>query len=321
MLLLGYVVGFGPLLGQYVENPDLYTGRGGALTWVHLPANWDDFRRMWDIFWSLTGDNLLGITNQTSQDAVYYAPLLLLPEAALLAIGIAVLIYHWRRPAAFLTVLTAVGVLFVGGTLVNYGAVPFVSHWTPAFPAFYAAIAVPVAAWLERVRALANGPIRRFAPVAVAAGLAVLCFMNVSFYFRDYHADPALFKLDYYREAVAGLELQSAQAHYQARLGTRYAVRIYGIQSNLNNPNLPYVVQGQDYRALASPDSEPLSAETGRGLAFIFLPGSEQYRDQMRSLYPGGREDEVKSPDGRHMFYTYVFDPVGGLRQGLIRMQ
>jgi hypothetical protein len=44
--------------------------------------------------------------------------------------------------------ISGLGVLFVGGTLVTYpdSVPPLINHWTPAFPAFYVALAVPIGA-------------------------------------------------------------------------------------------------------------------------------------------------------------------------------
>ena len=52
------------------------------------------------------------------------------------ALGTALLIWHWRHPAAFLTLLAGAGVLLVGGTLTRGVGVgpPFLAHWTSAFP-------------------------------------------------------------------------------------------------------------------------------------------------------------------------------------------
>ena len=36
----------------------------------------------------------------------------------------------------------------------------------------------------------------------------------------------------------------------------------------------------------------PLSPMSGKGLAFLFFPGNEQYREMVRQRYPGGTEGE-----------------------------
>src|SRR5882762_7315459 len=53
-------------------------------------------------------------------DIIFYGPLLLPAESALLVLGVALLLWHWRHPAAFLILTSGLGVLLVGGTLVAY---------------------------------------------------------------------------------------------------------------------------------------------------------------------------------------------------------
>ena len=92
-LILGYLIGFGPLLSYFVTHPGLYYGRGaGLMTWNRIPTNWHDFQQMWRTLWPIMSENLLGISTQSSQDIMYYAPLLLPAEAALLVLGVALLI-------------------------------------------------------------------------------------------------------------------------------------------------------------------------------------------------------------------------------------
>jgi len=65
-------------------------------------------------------ENLLRISTHSSQDIIFYAPLLLPAEAALLVLGVALLLWHLRHPTAFLILASGLSVLFVGGTLVAY---------------------------------------------------------------------------------------------------------------------------------------------------------------------------------------------------------
>jgi hypothetical protein len=46
-----------------------------------------------------------------------------------------------------------------------------------------------------------------------------------------------------------------------------------------------------------------------KGVAFLFFPGSEQYQKTTHELFPGGKDDEVTSRRGKHLFYTYVLTP------------
>ena len=185
-LVLGYLVGFGPLLTYFVTHHGLYYGRGaGLMTWNHVPTSWLDFLKMWHTLWPIASENLLGISTHTAQDIMYYAPLLLKPEAGLLVLGVALILWRWRHPAAFLLLLSGVGVLVVGGTLVMYpnGSPPMPAHWTPAFPAFYAAIAIPFGAWVQASEVSLSYGWRWIASAVVVLGLGILACMNIDFYF------------------------------------------------------------------------------------------------------------------------------------------
>ncbi len=199
LLLAGsYLVGFGPLLVHFIRNPNLYLGRGASLLiWSpHIPINFADVGRAWKTIGPVLSENLLGISTHTSQDIIFYAPLLLPAEAALLVLGVALLLWHWRHPAAFLILVSGLGVLLVGGTLVAYpnSVPPLINHWTPAFPAFYVALAVPVGAWATASKSELEPQLRWILPSTVGIALLVLGWCNLNFYFHRYYADPESLK-------------------------------------------------------------------------------------------------------------------------------
>ena len=226
LLLAGsYFVGFGPLLLHFIRNPNLYLGRGASLLiWSpHIPISFADFHRAWKTIWPVLSENLLGISTHTSQDIIFYGPLLLPAESALLVLGVALLLWHWRHPAAFLILASGLGVLLVGGTLVAYpnSVPPLINHWTPAFPAFYVALAVPVGAWITAGQSELEPRLRWILPVTVAIALLVLGWCNLNFYFHRYYADPESLKSKAYRSAQRNYEVQTAQSRYSASLGTQ----------------------------------------------------------------------------------------------------
>jgi len=52
--VLGYLIGFGPLLSYFVVHPGSYYGRGASLmTWNRIPANWHDLQQMWHTLWPI----------------------------------------------------------------------------------------------------------------------------------------------------------------------------------------------------------------------------------------------------------------------------
>lgn len=309
LLALGYLAAFGPLLAYFTRNPTLYFGRGlGVLMWDHIPRDWADLQLMWNTLWPIFATNLLGISTQPDQSTVYWAPLLLPAEAALLTLGVGLLLWRWRQPASFLILLWGVGVLFVGGTLVR--GIPFLAHWTPAFPAFYAALALPIGLWqcgVRNVQGRAAGTtqqVSRFAsylmPTAIAAALVILGWANIDFYFTHYQVIRPEF------------EIRAAQSRWEAALGTGYRVRVVGPTWQPYDPETnQYLITGQDAANINGVAGQlPLPLAPGKGLAFVFFPDSEQYLDAVRAIYPGGTLGAVPSHVANvQLFTTYVLTP------------
>ncbi len=316
LLLAGsYFVGFGPLLVHFIRNPNLYLGRGASLLiWSpHIPISFADFHRAWKTIWPVLSENLLGISTHTSQDIIFYGPLLLPAESALLVLGVALLLWHWRHPAAFLILASGLGVLLVGGTLVAYpnSVPPLINHWTPAFPAFYVALAVPVGAWITAGQSELEPRLRWILPVTVAIALLVLGWCNLNFYFHRYYADPESLKSKAYRSAQRNYEVQTAQSRYSASLGPNYEVFTVGQSSWPYDPvTTRYLVREQKWTLLTNPATELASiTRDNKGVAFLFFPGNEQYQQTTHELFPGGKHGEVTSRRGKHLFYTYVLTP------------
>lgn len=314
-LLAGsYLVGFGPLLFQFIRKPHLYFGRGASLMiWSpHVPTSLEDLHSVWKTVWPVIRENMLGISTHSSQDIIYYAPLLLAAEGALLVLGVALLVWHWRHPAAFLILISGLGVLLVGGTLVAYpnSVPPLINHWTPAFPAFYTALAVPIGAWMASGETEWPGRLRWVLPAALIIGLSLLGWLNLNFYFHRYYADPASLKSSAYRSAQQNYEIQTAQSRYQASLGSGYRVFTVGKASPAYDPTTTrYLAPNQEWTMLRDPATELPSIDAGdKGLAFLFFPGNERYQELTHKLYPSGVDGEV-TRRGKHIFYTYVLIP------------
>jgi hypothetical protein len=313
-LVFGYLIGFGPLLNYFVTHPGLYYGRGaGLMTWNRIPATWHDLQQMWSTLWPIMSENLLGISTRSSQDIMYFAPLLLAGEAALLVLGVALLIWRWRHPAALLLLLSGIGVLLVGGTLILYpnSSPPMLAHWTPAFPFFYAAIAVPIGAWVESAKIELPGRWRWITTAVLLLGLILLAWVNVQFYFHKYYADPERLTNQRYRAAQKLYEVQTVESRYMASLGPVYRVVVVGQSPYPYDAEITrYLVSGQEYITIRDPLKEiSLDRVADSGLAFLFFPGSEQYRELIREHYPNGMEGEMHNPVGRHVFYMYVVRP------------
>ncbi len=319
VLALGYFVGFGPLLFHFVRKPDLYFGRGASLLiWSpHIPTTFRDFQNTCKTLWPTFSENLLGISTHSSQDIIFFAPLLLPAEAALLLLGAALFLWHWRHPVAFLMLASGVGVLLIGGTLVasTSSVPPTLNHWTPAFPAFYVALAVPIGAWISAAQPELPIRLRWILPAALTAGLLLLGWLNLDFYFHRYYADPETLRSSAYRSAQRSYEIETAQSRYLASLGPGYQVFAVGQRSPAYDPTTTrYLVADQEWSMLTNPAAKlPSMNPRNRRLAFLFFPGDEHYRDLTHEVYPDGADGEVISRRGKHLFYFYVLTPASDL--------
>jgi hypothetical protein len=198
----------------------------------------------------------------------------------------------------------------VGGTLVMSinSAPPQINHWTPAFPAIYAALAIPIGAWAEQASV---SPLVRFrwaVPVGLAAGLALLGAVNILFYFTSYHSDPESLVNQGYRTAQGYYDAQTAQSRYVASLGPGYKVAIVGQSGQPYDAATTYYLMGTsgDVINVPTPDTGLSSVQAdSRGIAFIFFPGNEQYEPTVRQRWPDGTDGQIESKSGKPLFATY----------------
>jgi hypothetical protein len=209
--------------------------------------------------------------------------------------------------------ISGLGVLFVGGTLVAYpnSVPPLINHWTPAFPAFYVALAVPIGAWMTSAETESPNRLWWVLPATLAVGLSLLGWFNLNFYFHHYYADPVSLKSTAYKSARQNYEIQTAQSRYQASLGPGYHVFTVGRGSPpYDATTMRYLAADQEWAMLPNPAADlPYITAGSKGLAFLFFPGNEQYRELTRRLYPGGVGGDVTTKNGKHVFYTYVVTP------------
>ena len=315
LMAFGYLVGMGPLLVYFLKHPILYLGRGSRMmVWNHIPTSLADVGRMIGVLAPIISENLLGISAKRSQDIIYFGSLLRVPEAALLVLGVTLLIWNWKHPAAFLMLLSGFGVLFVGGSLVFYGnsLPPLINHWTPAFPVFYCALAIPVGLWLETHWARLPPHLGWVKPVGLSLGLALLAWLNISYYFGSYHADPEKLKSAGYRAAQSSYDVQVAVSRYVASLGTGCTVVIVGNATAPYDSELTRYLLGSYVPVANVPDpaaNAPIAGLPERRATFIFFPGSERYQATIHARYPGGRDGIFAGESGKLAFYTYTVPP------------
>jgi 4-amino-4-deoxy-L-arabinose transferase-like glycosyltransferase len=306
LLALGFLAGFGPLLGYFLQHPTMWASR--SLYFLDVPAEipltWDGWVRDWNILAPLAWLNFLGLSVVPGRDTVYYAPLLLAPEAVLLVLGLGVLGWRWRQPAAFLLLLAAFGVVMTGGLLLEADTIPNFAHWAPIFPVVYLALALPLALGLRALRRvdrrlwLAGG-------VLLVGGLAWDAGANIYSYLIDY---PARVPPDHSLEAVQGRFLE--------QVGPHTAVYIFGPSWQPLYPEVAALMGPHTLAAnlLDPPHQLPLVGDPTRDLAFLFYNDQWGHIDSMRQYYPGGRVEELHTPDGNHVASAYIVSATQAMR-------
>jgi 4-amino-4-deoxy-L-arabinose transferase-like glycosyltransferase len=300
LVAIGYMAALGPLFTWFTLNPMLYFGlKPGAkpLTWNHIPVSLDDLRNMWDTLWPLFARNLLAMSTLTATDAFYFGSMLTVAEAALLVLGVALLIWRWRHPAAFLLLISGLGVLVAGSTLVPDAA--NINHWTPGFPAIYAAVALPVGALAWASGRFLSRRLQYVAAGLMGIELVLLGWLNISYYFTQYQS---------YR---ADMDIPGAKARFQLQIGTTYRVRGVGRTWQMYDPETTgYLIKGIDGAQIMNPASElPLPDVPGKGLAFTFFNDEIQYLNVVQEMYPGGTHGQMNGQNGTLIFDYYLVSP------------
>ena len=138
-----------------------------------------------------------------------------------------------------------------------------------------------------------------------------LAYANVHFYFYKYYADPENLTNNRYKVAQRLYEVQTIQSRYMASLGPACRVIVVGKSPYPYDSEITrYLLQGQEYISLYDPEMQlSLTSADGKGLAFLFFPGNEQYQEPIRQRYPGGAAGEVRNQVGQVVFHTYLVAP------------
>jgi hypothetical protein len=288
LVVAGFVVGFGPLAAYFVRYPDMWAGRGlGKLNVPPtIPTTWEALARDWNVLAPLADRNLLGLSVLPGGDGFYWAPFFSPVEAVLLLLGVGVLGWRWRQPGAFLVLLWGASVVFVGGTLIDRDHIPAFVHWTPAFPAFFLALALPVSLLLKTL--LRYRPEWRYVGGGVlAAGLCLLAGANLYRYVAVYPSQvPPAFA--------------PAEGRFLSTLPPDSLVRVVGNSSPPYSPEMGRMLApGLAVGEMLNPSLElPLPPGPGRDLVFIFNEDEAHYLPVVQDYYPGGEASRLQTPGG-----------------------
>lgn len=288
LVAAGFVIGFGPLLAYFIRYPDMWAGRGLSQLNVPpaIPTTLEGLAYDWNVLAPLMGKNLLSLSVIPSADNFYWAPFVSPVEAVLLLLGFGVLASRWSQAGSFLVLLWGASVVFVGGTLIDAGHIPSFVHWTPAFPAFFLAVSLPVSLLFESL--VRYRPKWRYAGGSVlAVGLCLLAGANLYRYVAVYPAEvPPAFG------PAAGRFLASLAANSQ--------VRVVGNSREPYSPEMGRML-APDITAseMLNPSLDlPVRADPAHDLVFIFNEDQTHYLPVVQSYYPGGEVRPLQTPGG-----------------------
>jgi hypothetical protein len=301
LVAVGFVVGFGPLMGYFFLFPDMWAARGLRVMNVPaaIPTTWDAIVSDWNVLAPLVWQNFLGLSVLAGRDTVYYAAFLLPWEAALVVLGVGLLVWRWRQPAAFLVLLWGFGVVLTGGTLLDASTIPNFAHWAPAFPAFFLALALPLALWGGALLKVS----RRSWRVAAVALLVLLPL-------ADLGANAYAYVVQYPPKVPPDASLEGSLGRYMESVEPNTRVLIVGDTWGWTQLD-PAITE-----IMASPGSYadshfdpgkqlPVDVQDGQNLAFVFFNDMFERIPAVQSYYPGGRPGDIRSPDGTLIARTY----------------
>ncbi|MGI8586390.1 MAG: ArnT family glycosyltransferase [Chloroflexia bacterium] len=300
LVAVGFLAGFGPLLGYFQQHPGVWSARG--LSDLNVPASipttWDGIVADWNVLAPLALKNLLGFSVLPGQDNVYFAPLLLAPEAVLLTLGVGLLIRRWRQPASFLILLTGFGVLFVA-TLLEYPTTPNFAHWAPAFPVFYLTLALPLALLLGAFRRL-DRRVWVVGCLLLAAGLVWDAGANAYGYLVEY---PPKVPPDHELEAVQGRFIESVGPNTRVFIIGPTWQGLYPDVAAMMGPH----TEANNLWDVA--DSLGVPPDPSRAVAFVFYNDQEQNIPIFQARYPGGKLVVLITPSGSQTATAYIVPP------------
>ncbi|HKF41984.1 MAG TPA: glycosyltransferase family 39 protein [Thermoanaerobaculia bacterium] len=181
---------------------------------------------------------------------------------------------------------------------------PSVQRMTAAWPS----VLLFPAVLLDRLAAAAwpvSVPLaKRWLNVPLAGLLAVVGVQGYREYFLHYRS-------------IGTFDEATLQARYVESLGTEYKAYHLGVGDGLRYGDAYFGhgatrfvakgVEGADVWVLS--EILPPVDEPTKGIAFLVRPSNAEYFPILRSVYPGGREEILKTPDGTPRFTAYKLSP------------
>ncbi|HEX8598916.1 MAG TPA: glycosyltransferase family 39 protein [Chloroflexia bacterium] len=299
LLGAGFLAGFGPLLAYMIHNPQMWSGRGESslLIPLKIPTTGEELAHIWNVLSFEITQNFLSLSAIASRDEFYWAPFMLPLEAVLLLLGVGVLLWRWKQPATFLVLLWAASILGISSIILSpTNPNPNFSHWTPAFPAFYIALALPLALWLRALRHTGRRVWVRTGQAVVAAGLLVSAGANAYFYLVTYPP-----------KVVTNEAIRAVQGRYMERLPSDTLVRFTGCCWGSFDYEYAWMMASHlTVGQLTNPARGlPLVGSPEHNHDFVFTGQLLPYLPVVQEYYPEGELLDLKAPDGSVVYNVW----------------
>jgi 4-amino-4-deoxy-L-arabinose transferase-like glycosyltransferase len=300
LVAVGFMVGFGPLYAYFTRNPDKWAGRGLSELTVPLaiPKDWDTWVQYWNIISADIRQNFFSLSVIPAQDTFFFAPFLRPIEAVILVLGLGVLVWRWRQPASFLIVLWAGSVMLVASMInIPINPNPNFTHWAPAWPVFFLALALPPSLLLQSLRRVSRAWWRAG---AIFLSLGFMCIAAADFYFYLVTYPP-------YAPAVLPVN-RATQGRFLANVEPNTLVRYVGCCSfdyEYGEAFAPKTSVGQFSNASRQ---LPLIGDSEHNQIF-YIPGwPNPYVPILQHYYPGGRIENITIPNGAYAATIFRID-------------
>lgn len=305
-MLIGFIVGIGPLALHYARQPGDLTNRINTVSIFGSGYVADLQARGVPLQTILLEQLRLGLGAYVFEPdhGSWYTPgmpLLDRLSAVLLFAGLGASLRRWRAADATMWPSWLVGVALAGGALTTNA--PEVQRYIASAPATCVLIAVAI--WgIADMASLASqraaGPVRA-ATIGVLAG--VLVVFNAGFYFGDYAPKS-------YRVGMGSAEETTALGKYLGQFGAEtYAYYLGGFRDGPVRFLAPQV-QGVEVRGTIQAQTRlPEASPAATQLVFVVLPPRAGELAALQARFPSAAIDSVRAPSDNRVLFTVVRTP------------
>lgn len=285
LMVVGFLLGFGPLIAHFVANPSALTARlamVGAVQSGWLEQKLAEGVPLAQIIIDQTRQSFGAYTFVPDRSAWYDPKIALLDSvsAVLLVLGVALALVNWRRSEWFLPIAWLTGAAVLGGMLlVN----------TPESPRYVTtapALCLLVMLALQRIAMLTGQALQWTDRRALLSAVLVvlLAAWNLNFYFRDY--------IPRRTYGWTNTEIVTKLSHYaNAQPAPVYLYMFTPPRIFFGNGTIRFVAAGIEGIDVNEPVTDPaqiMPPPDGKRPLFIFLPEREAELALVQQRFPGG---------------------------------